>query len=47
MIESGAVQPIIVLANTGSFETKTKCMSILQRMLLGRAMPEEVTAARF
>lgn len=42
MIVSGAVLPIIVLANSGSFETKTQCMSILQRMLLGRAMPEEV-----
>lgn len=42
MIVSGAVPPIIVLANSGSFETKTQCMSILQRMLLGRAMPEEV-----
>lgn len=40
---SGAVLPIIVLANSGSFETKTQCMSILQRMLLGRAMPEEVS----
>lgn len=39
---SGAVPPIIVLANSGSFETKTQCMSILQRMLLGRAMPDEV-----
>lgn len=43
MIVSGAVPPIIVLAKTGSFETKTQCMSILQRMLLGRAMPEEVS----
>lgn len=42
MIVSGAVRPIIVLANSGSFETKTQCMSILQRML-GRAMPEEVS----
>lgn len=42
MIVSGAVPPIIVLANSGSFETKTQCMSILQRMLLGRAMPDEV-----
>lgn len=43
MIVSGAVPPIIVLANSGSFETKTQCMSILQRMLLGRAMPDEVS----
>lgn len=43
MIVSGAVLPIIVLANSGSFETKTQCMSILQRMLLGRAMPEEAS----
>lgn len=43
MIVSGAVPPIIVLANSGSFETKTQCMSILQRMLLGESMPDEVS----
>eukprot|EP00752_Nemacystus_decipiens_P010361 g9231.t1 len=47
MIVSGAVPPIIVLANSGSFETKTQCMSILQRMLLGRAMPDEILTTSF
>ncbi|CAM9901915.1 unnamed protein product, partial [Ectocarpus sp. 12 AP-2014] len=47
MIVSGAVPPIIVLAKSGSFETKTQCMSILQRMLLGRAMPEEIMTKSF
>ncbi|CAM9379489.1 unnamed protein product [Scytosiphon promiscuus] len=47
MIVSGAVPPIIVLANSGSFETRTQCMSILQRMLLGRAMPEEIMTKSF
>ncbi|CAM9405226.1 unnamed protein product, partial [Discosporangium mesarthrocarpum] len=47
MILSGAVPPIILLANTGSFDTKTQCMSILQRMLLGRAMPKEIMTPSF
>ncbi|CAM9234741.1 unnamed protein product [Ectocarpus sp. 4 AP-2014] len=47
MIVSGAVPPVIVLAKSGSFETKTQCMSILQRMLLGRAMPEEIMTKSF
>ncbi|CAM9093459.1 unnamed protein product, partial [Hapterophycus canaliculatus] len=47
MIVSGAVPPIMVLASSGSFETKTQCMSILQRMLLGRAMPEEIMTKSF
>ncbi|CAM9473028.1 unnamed protein product, partial [Choristocarpus tenellus] len=46
MILAGAVQPIIILGKTGSFETKMQCMSILQRMLLGRAIPEEVSMFR-
>ncbi|CBN77747.1 conserved unknown protein [Ectocarpus siliculosus] len=47
MIVSGAVPPVIVLAKSGSFETKTQCMSILQRMLLGRTMPEEIMTKSF
>ena len=46
MIVSGAILPIIMLANSGSFETKVQCMSILQRMLLGKDMPEEVGGLR-
>lgn len=46
MIVSGAVLPIIMLANSGAFETKVQCMSILQRMLLGKNMPEEASGLR-